>query len=125
MIYFCFQMTSGVAALASTGSRPIPQCFTDLLECSVCQENYRNPKALSCLHTFCTNCLERIPRIYSREISCPVCKKITLLSLQGVKGLPNDFRVQQMRDIYQVIIFARKPSIVFLINQEITQKIVQ
>ena len=73
----------------------------DLLTCPVCLESFRDPKTLACLHTFCSNCLENCRRPYRREITCPVCKKITSLPPMGIQGLQNDFRIQQIKDILQ------------------------
>ena len=87
--------SSGDFAPGAAGSRTID----DLLICPVCLEPFKEPKTLSCLHTFCTICLENCRRPYRRDISCPVCKKVTPLSPAGVQGLQNDFRIQQIREI--------------------------
>lgn len=77
----------------------MPRSLHDLLICPVCLDTYKDPRTLGCLHSFCTNCLENCRRPYRRDISCPVCKKITPLSPVGIQGLQNDFRIQQIRDI--------------------------
>lgn len=71
----------------------------DLLICPVCLDSYKDPKTLGCLHSFCCKCLESCRRPYRRDITCPICKKVTALSPMGVQGLQNDFRIQQIRDI--------------------------
>ena len=76
-----------------------PKRLDDLLMCPVCHEGYKEPKTLACLHTFCTECLEHCRKPYRRDLSCPLCKKVTHLPALGVQGLQNDFRVQQIRDI--------------------------
>lgn len=44
--------------------------MTDLLECPVCFENFRDPQTLTaCGHTFCKGCLERLVRRV-----CPTCR---------------------------------------------------
>ena len=48
-------------------------------ECSVCLEKFDNPRVLSCLHTFCERCLERLVE-HKQEIwsiKCPECRKNT------------------------------------------------
>ena len=87
--------SSGDFSPGAAGSRTID----DLLICPVCLEPFKEPKTLSCLHTFCTICLENCRRPYRRDISCPVCKKVTPLSPAGVQGLQHDFRIQQIREI--------------------------
>ena len=37
------------------------QELDDQLTCSICLEQYTNPKALPCLHSFCLKCIELLP----------------------------------------------------------------
>ena len=50
--------------------------FEDLKEgllCSVCADVYMNPlNVRSCLHKFCSTCIEDYNRIYKKE--CPACR---------------------------------------------------
>jgi hypothetical protein len=53
----------------------------DLLNCSICLEQFTRPRHLPCLHTFCQKCLSDY--IDSRlkggvhEFPCPLCRKVT------------------------------------------------
>ena len=86
--------------MASPSRHPeSPSKLTDLLTCPVCLDSYDDPKTLLCLHSFCSKCLESCRHPYRRDITCPVCKRVTALSTMGVQGLQNDFRIQQIRDI--------------------------
>ncbi|KAK2190861.1 hypothetical protein NP493_66g05040 [Ridgeia piscesae] len=86
--------------MASTSMHPeSPSKLTDLLTCPVCLDTFDDPKTLLCLHSFCSKCLENCRHPYRRDITCPVCKRVTALSTMGVQGLQNDFRIQQIRDI--------------------------
>ena len=76
-----------------------PHSLDDLLTCPVCLDSFKDPRTLSCLHSFCTPCLEQCRRPYRRDLACPVCKKVTQLTPMGITGLQNDFRIQQIRDI--------------------------
>ena len=38
------------------------QLLRDCLTCDVCLERYTNPKLLTCHHSFCTTCIERLPQ---------------------------------------------------------------
>ena len=46
------------------------------LECAVCLEQYKDPKVLPCLHTFCKTCLEGLLNKESVvwKIVCPTCR---------------------------------------------------
>nr|XP_054751003.1 uncharacterized protein LOC129256836 [Lytechinus pictus]XP_054751004.1 uncharacterized protein LOC129256836 [Lytechinus pictus] len=64
--------------------------------CPSCQKELQDPKVLSCSHTICLQCLEQT--IQSAEsafkITCPKCKKDTLLPSDGLQGIPtNDVMV--------------------------------
>lgn len=75
----------------------------EYLSCSICLDQYQQPKTLPCDHIFCQQCLTNHltqnittskPRI---EISCPVCREITIVKSKGnfdvkswVKALPTD-----------------------------------
>ena len=54
------------------------------LECSVCLEQYENPKMLKCTHEFCKECLEQLVLFQpdgSATITCPMrCSQITTIS---------------------------------------------
>ena len=46
------------------------------LECSICLDTYNDPKTISCLHTFCCQCLENHARASHRQgkFRCPECQ---------------------------------------------------
>ena len=60
----------------------------DRLTCAVCLELLDKPRALTCLHTFCDQCLERLmAESYTRtgfgggfgdvaEVNCPMCRQL-------------------------------------------------
>ena len=81
------------------GSPSSTRSLDDLLICPVCLDEFRDPKTLSCLHTFCCKCLENCKRPDRRDVTCPGCKKVTTLTIFHVEALQNDFRIQQIRDI--------------------------
>ncbi|XP_052780011.1 activating signal cointegrator 1 complex subunit 2 homolog [Mya arenaria] len=55
-----------------------------LLECTICKDRIRRPRALPCIHTFCQNCLQAvINSIANRQdiragFECPLCRRLTL-----------------------------------------------
>ena len=46
------------------------------LECTICLEQYKDPRVLPCLHSFCKTCLEGLlPREgLSWRVDCPSCR---------------------------------------------------
>ena len=68
----------------------------DRFICSVCF-NYmldRNPRSLSCLHTFCENCLNQL--MNNKKITCPTCREITELKKNNVQELRINFHLKDM-----------------------------
>ncbi len=52
-------------------------------ECSVCLDEYKDPRLLSCYHTYCTDCLEDLLKAGCERpscIRCPECKEYTKVS---------------------------------------------
>ena len=66
-------------------------------ECSICSEHYdhenRFPRLLSCGHTFCSSCLEKL--LKNNSISCPDCRKTTSVPT-GVAGLTKNYALSKM-----------------------------
>ncbi|XP_071487021.1 tripartite motif-containing protein 2-like [Diadema antillarum] len=53
------------------------QISSQNLECPICLTLFNQPKLLSCSHTFCKDCLERVFQTTSFQniVTCPVCRK--------------------------------------------------
>ena len=89
--------------------------------CGLCSERLQQPRVLSCLHVFCTRCLEKQveeeegsedllgcdpfttpiatpPNTPAGTIVCSVCKQETKLHGKGVEDLPVDVVLSQMLD---------------------------
>lgn len=87
------------------------------LHCKICLEPFKNPKTLTCLHTFCLDCLQQHLdaessrsrfAIYNRHITCPLCRKKTELPSGSVRRLPENFLLSNLTEI----IDRRRPSTV-------------
>jgi len=50
------------------------------LKCFLCKQLFNQPKFLSCTHTFCLQCCEKLIR-NKNQIQCPICQQITQVRL--------------------------------------------
>ena len=78
----------------------------DQLTCPVCLDLYTDPKTLACLHSFCQECLERLPqKREAREdtyyLSCPTCRQRTEVPREGVGAFPVAFHINNLKEITQ------------------------
>ena len=69
----------------------------DLYTCKVCLENMldKNPRSLSCLHTFCTDCLKKVMK--GGAILCPTCRKSTPVPDNDINNLVINFTLQEFK----------------------------
>ena len=91
---------------SETSSPELPEIDEDHV-CSICGDKYDHPRILSCLHVFCTNCLEKLVEDCNKDgieadkdassvasnmkiIRCTTCDQATRLSVNGVSSLPLD-----------------------------------
>ena len=67
----------------------------DLYTCQVCFDNmvYKDPRLLSCHHSFCMNCLKKI--IKKNAIWCPTCREITVLPNNDIYSLKVNFMLNK------------------------------
>ena len=95
--------------MASLPGASLPEVISEeFLRCKICLENYKSPKILPCLHTFCQACLDYYIRKnnVSSKFLCPLCRCETLLPKQGVAGFKSNFFLVSLQDV----ISARRPG---------------
>ncbi|XP_076075902.1 protein meiotic P26-like [Mytilus galloprovincialis] len=73
----------------------------DIITCTICLEQFNNPKYLPCLHTFCESCIATyITSVFEKDntsIGCPVCRAKVSVPAEGItpeewaKQLPLNF----------------------------------
>ena len=96
----------------ATGTKLMKEISDQFLICKMCQEPFKEPKTLSCLHTFCCACVQqqydsessqrpatRYTALYTRSVTCPSCRKKTELPPGGVRRLPDNFLVSNLTDV--------------------------
>ena len=68
------------------------------LECSLCFDLMKEPKLLSCTHTFCKDCLVQLYQCQRRgdQICCPVCRQTTRLQHGDVSRLQTNVPIKAM-----------------------------
>ena len=69
---------------------------TGHLSCPVCYELYKKPKYLPCYHSYCEECLVKL--VVQSNITCPECRKTSVVPSGGVKQLPNNFFINRLLD---------------------------
>ena len=82
-------------------ANPLAQKITEtILECAVCIEPFRDPRALPCQHGFCRDCLEQLAGSSEDKntLECPTCRKTFQLPEGGVRNLPVHFYLSSLQD---------------------------
>ena len=76
------------------------------LTCAVCLDLYTSPKTLPCLHSFCQDCLERLPLDKKNDthyLTCPTCRHHTELPEKGVGAFPVAFHLNNLREMRSLL----------------------
>lgn len=72
------------------------------LICGVCLDFLSEPKLLSCAHSFCCSCLQRVLKKASKssfELECPSCRQVTPLKSGNVDELNANYNLKRLVDI--------------------------
>ncbi|XP_071854267.1 uncharacterized protein [Apostichopus japonicus] len=57
----------------------------NFLLCSICLEQFKDPKLLPCLHRFCSVCLETLIGKAGEKLICPLCQQTIVVPEDGFK----------------------------------------
>ena len=75
--------------------------FKKLFECSICSDDFQDPRDLDCGHTFCLACLKRAQLYFNtaanEELSyhpCSECKRQTPIPAEGFEKLRINYRIK-------------------------------
>ena len=71
------------------------------ITCPVCQEHFRDPKILPCLHYYCKECIRQLVLRAgaNRPFACPECRRKTVLPQNDPDQLPTAFFVNRMKEL--------------------------
>ena len=69
---------------------------TGHLTCPICYGLYKKPKYLPCYHSYCEECLVKL--VVQSNITCPECRKTSVIPSRGVQQLPNNFFINRLLD---------------------------
>ena len=73
------------------------------VQCPICLEAYRDPKALACLHAYCQECIQRLLLRQQRdqEVECPQCRSVVAVAGNDPSSLPTVFFINGLIEVYQ------------------------
>ncbi|KAJ8032616.1 E3 ubiquitin-protein ligase TRIM56 [Holothuria leucospilota] len=89
--------------MASSASH-VMQIDEKFCQCSICLQQFKEPKLLPCLHRYCSNCLEQlIERNQSTNtLSCPECREDFEIPKGGIADFKTDFYMKNIIEYIQL-----------------------
>ena len=75
------------------------------VQCPICLETYRDPKALACLHAYCRECIQQLLLRQQRdqEVECPQCRSVVAVAGNDPSSLPSVFFINGLIDVYHTM----------------------
>jgi len=72
--------------------------ITEISTCPICREDFKDPRSLPCVHSFCLQCLEGYckDKYPGDEVQCPLCRKEFEIPQDGLQTLPANFFLKNM-----------------------------
>ena len=104
VMYFVKAVVMLLQKMAASAS-DLKERVRDIVKCPICLEDYKDPRSLPCLHTFCFRCIEDFAanhQLQAGSLACPICRKKFTLGDQGVAGLPSNFVIADLLDAEKV-----------------------
>lgn len=93
----------------------LTRSFADL-GCSICMDDFEDPRLLPCFHTFCRRCIDGVIAAEYKDgtFKCPLCQETIKVPRNGSKGFPiNTFleRDFKLRDVTCDVCDERKHAV--------------
>lgn len=67
------------------------------LTCFVCQEDFKDPRALPCGHSYCLECIAQLSKVSPLQFPCPECHKEIVLPSSDPSQLPRALLAVRIR----------------------------
>ncbi|XP_072044844.1 uncharacterized protein [Amphiura filiformis] len=79
--------------------------FKEELICAICADKFKQPKSLSCNHTFCLQCLQNMMEQHDEDVDveCPTCRHVTDMDTHDgiIENLPTNLVAQNLVDKFE------------------------
>ena len=78
----------------------------DQITCPICMEHFTDPRVLSCFHSYCLTCLQRVPVDLvegNYSLPCPTCRSPCPVPDEGIASLPPSFVVNNLVEVYDLM----------------------
>ena len=74
---------------------------TEELACGLCNKGYRDPRHLSCLHSFCFDCLKQHvnKNNWKKTLLCPLCQKEMNIPKPGIDAIEKDYYIRARQEV--------------------------
>ncbi|XP_070546419.1 tripartite motif-containing protein 2-like [Ptychodera flava] len=85
---------------AAPERKVLEEISEDFLCCTICLEQFKSPKILPCLHTFCEQCLVTLVA-KTGSLNCPECRQQYQLPVGGVPAIKGNFFMSNLIEIFK------------------------
>ncbi|XP_070545758.1 tripartite motif-containing protein 2-like isoform X1 [Ptychodera flava] len=85
---------------AASERKVLEEIGEDFLCCTICLEQFKSPKILPCLHTFCEQCLVTLVE-KTGSLNCPECRQHYQLPVGGVPAIKGNFFMSNLIEIFK------------------------
>ena len=118
-------MEDGGNSTSASPESSSSRTMSDLLLCTICYDQYDQPRILPCLHSFCQACLQTYINFHRTQYQqlirrnplnqtiaphfpCPTCRENVSIPTEGIEGFRRDFRASQLKDLLHSYTFRER-----------------